>query len=48
MGIFHHMTIGSSLDGEIEVGAKIRSKHKGSRLSMEAWRRLEFAKELLE
>jgi len=42
------MTIGSSPDGKIEVGTKTWSKHKGPRLSMEARRRLEFAKELSE
>jgi len=33
---------------DIEMGAETRSGHGGPRLSMEAWRRLEFAEELSE
>jgi len=40
--------IGSNLDGDIEMGAETQSGHGGPRLSMEAWRRLEFAEKLLE
>jgi len=40
--------IGDDQNGEIELGAEIQSGHGGPRLSMEAWRRLEFAEELLE
>ena len=40
--------IGDGLDGEIEMGAETRSRHRGPRLSMEAWWRLEFAEELSE
>jgi len=40
--------IGSDLDGEIEMGAETQSGLGGPRLSMEAWRRLEFAEELSE
>ena len=40
--------IGNGLDGEVEMGAKTWSGHKGPRLSMEARRRLEFAEELSE
>ena len=36
--------IGDSLDGEIEMGAETRSGHRGPRLSMEAWQRLEFCR----
>jgi len=41
-------SIGDGPDGEIEMGAEIRSGHEGPRLSIEAQRRLEFVKELLE
>jgi len=40
--------IGDGPDGEIEMGAETRSRHGGPRLSMEAWRRLEFTEELSE
>jgi len=40
--------IGGDPDGEIEMGAETRSRHGGPRLSIEAWRRLEFAEELSE
>jgi len=40
--------IGSDPDGDIEMGAETWSGHGGPRLSMEAWRRLEFAEELSE
>jgi len=40
--------IDGGLDGEIEIGAETRSGHRGPRLSMEAWQRLEFAEELSE
>jgi len=40
--------IGSGLDDEIEMGAETRSGHGGSRLSIEARQRLEFAEELSE
>jgi len=40
--------IGGSPDGEIEIGAETQSGHRGPRLSMEAWQRLEFAEELSE
>ena len=40
--------IGSSLDGEIEMGVETQSRHRGPRLSMEARWRLEFAEELSE
>jgi len=40
--------IGSDLDGEIEMGAETQSGHGGPRLSMKAWRRLEFAEKLSE
>ena len=35
-------------DSEIEMGVETQSGHGGPRLSMEAWRRLEFAEELSE
>ena len=40
--------IGGDPNGEIEMGAETRSRHGGPRLSIEAWRRLEFAEELSE
>jgi len=40
--------IGYDLDGGTEMGAETQSGHGGPRLSMEAWRRLEFAEELSE
>jgi len=40
--------IGGNLDGETEMGTETRSGHKGPRLSIEAWRGLEFAEELSE
>jgi len=40
--------IGGGPDGVIEMGAETRSGHRGPRLSMEAWQRLEFAEELSE
>jgi len=40
--------IGGDLDGDIEMGTETWSGYRGPRLSMEAWRRLEFAEELLE
>jgi len=40
--------IGSSPDGEIEMGAETWSRYRDPRLSMEARWRLEFAKELSE
>ena len=40
--------IGSDPDSEIEMGVETQSRHGGPRLSMEAWRRLEFAEELSE
>jgi len=39
---------GDSSDGRTEMGAESQSGHGGSRLSMEAWQRLEFAEELSE
>jgi len=38
--------IGGGPDGEIEIGVETQSGHRGPRLSMEAWQRLEFAEEL--
>ena len=40
--------IGGDPDGEIEMGAETWSRHGGPRLSIEAWRRLEFTEELSE
>jgi len=40
--------IGGDLDGETEMGAETWSRHRDPRLSMEARRGLEFAKELSE
>jgi len=40
--------IGGGPDGGIEMGTETRSGHGGPRLSMQAWRRLEFAEELSE
>jgi len=40
--------IGDGPDGGNEMGMETRSGHGGPRLSMEAWRRLEFAEELSE
>jgi len=40
--------IGDGPDGGTEMDAETRSGHEGPGLSMEAWRRLEFAKELSE
>jgi len=40
--------IGSDPDGDIEMGVETQSRHGGPRLSMEAWRRLEFAEKLSE
>jgi len=45
---FSKKFIGNGLDGEIEMGAETRSRHRGPRLSMEAWRGLEFVEKLLE
>jgi len=41
-------SISDGLDGGTEMGTETWSGHGGPRLSMEAWRRLEFAEELLE
>ena len=41
-------SIGNGPNGEIEMGVETRSGHRGPRLSMEAWQRLEFAEELSE
>ena len=40
--------IGDGPDGGTKMGVETQSGHKGPRLSMEAWRRLEFAEELSE
>ena len=41
-------SIGDGPDGRTEIGTETWSGHGGPRLSMEAQRRLEFAKKLLE
>ena len=41
-------SIGNGLDGEIEIGAETQSRHRGPRLSIEAWWKLEFIEELSE
>ena len=40
--------IGCGPDGEIEIGAETQSRHRGPRLSIEAWWKLEFIEELSE
>jgi len=40
--------IGDGPDGGTEMGAETQSRHRDPRLSIEAWRRLEFAEELSE